>query len=339
MVSDWSVRDEIIRVTHYWPIPVIAFLIGSLAGWGLSYILPPAYQAEVELFVAYDDARECRNPDDCKNWQLEQTDALVKSLIVIEPTLSRLRAIDPFWKDVNPDELAGMFDVLWRNTGKWRLVARSNDPERSKAAVEEWSQVFLDEYQAAQEHSLRLIDLNAQVRALNQIQVQLDRKIIILNMVISEISEIRGLLAALDPDEQLPELTRWNLYNLAAQASSTNPAWLELLDSFPDEIASQSDYIKWLDQLLVSVDQEIESSRIQLEQIDIEKKKALDQITIESEASHGLSQTIEVSRMVEVEPQVIESRRTTTAAVLGGIIGLLVWGIVWIAVPIWRSIK
>ena len=339
MVSDWSVRDEIIRVTHYWPIPVIAFLIGSLVGWGLSYILPPAYQAEVELFVAYDDARECRNPDDCKNWQLEQTDALAKSQIVIEPTLSRLRAIDPFWEDVNPDQFAGMFDVLWRNTGKWRLVVRSNDPEKSKAAVEEWSQVFLDEYQAAQEHSLRLIDLNAQVRALNQIQVQLDRKIIILNMVISEISEIRCLLAALDPDEQLPELTRWNLYNLAAQASSPNPAWLELLDSFPDEIASQSDYIKWLDQLLVSVDQEIESSLIQLEQIDIEKKKALDQITIESEASHGLSQTIEVSRMVEVEPQVIESRRTTTAAVLGGIIGLLVWGIVWIAVPIWRSIK
>ena len=91
--------------------------------------------------------------------------------------------------------------------------------------------------------------------------------------------------------------------------------------------------------MLVSVDQEIESSRIQLEQIDIEKKKILDQITIESEGSHGLSQTIEVSRMVEVEPQVIESRRTTTAAVLGGIIGLLVWGIVWIAVPIWRSIK
>jgi len=339
MVSDWSVRDEIIRVTHYWPIPVIAFLIGSLVGWGLSYILPPAYQAEVELFVAYDDARKCRNPDDCKNWQLEQTDALAKSQIVIEPTLSRLRAIDPFWEDVNPDQFAGMFDVLWRNTGKWRLVVRSNDPEKSKAAVEEWSQVFLEEYQAAQEHSLRLIDLNAQVRALNQIQVQLDRKIIILNMVISEISEIRGLLAALDPDEQLPELTRWNLYNLAAQASSANPAWLELLDSFPDEMASQSDYIKWLDQLSISVDQESESSRIQLEQLDFENKKTLDQIKIESEGSHGLSQTIEVSRMVEAKPQVIESRRTTTAAVLGGIIGLLVWGIVWIAVPIWRSIK
>ena len=89
----------------------------------------------------------------------------------------------------------------------------------------------------------------------------------------------------------------------------------------------------------ISVDQEIESSRIQLEQVDIEKMNILDQITIEAEGSHGLSQTIEVSRMFDVEPQVIGSRRTTTAAVLGGIIGLLVWGMVWIAFPIWRSMK
>jgi len=339
MVSDWSVRDEIIRVTHYWPIPVIAFLIGSLAGWGLSYILPPAYQAEVDLFVAYDDIRECRNPDDCKNWQLEQTDALAKSQIILEPTLNRLQAIDPFWEDVSANELAGMLDVLWRNTGKWRLVAKSNDPERSKAAVEVWSLVFLEEYQAAQEHSLRIIDLNAQVRALNQTQVQLDQKLIILNLVIDEISEFQGSLAAIEPDEQLSELTQWKLYNLAAQASGTNPAWLDLLDRFPGEMGSQSDYITWLDRLVISVDQEIESSRIQLEQLDIEKKKTLDQIAIESEGSHGLSQTIEVSRMVDVKPQVIESRRAASAAVMGGIIGLLVWGMVWIAFPIWRSMK
>jgi len=339
MVSDWTVRDEIIRVTHYWPIPVIAFLIGSLAGWGLSYILPPAYQAEVDLFVAYDDIRECRNPDDCKNWQLEQTDALAKSQIILEPTLNRLQAIDPFWEDVSADELAGMLDVLWRNTGKWRLVAKSNDPERSKAAVEVWSLVFLEEYQAAQEHSLEIIDLNAQVRALNQTQVQLDQKLIILNLVINEISEFHGSLAAIDADEQLPELTQWKLYNLAAQASGTNPAWLDLLDRFPGEMGSQSEYITWLDQLAISVVQEIESSRIQLEQLDIEKKKTLDQIAIESEGSHGLSQTIEISRMVDVEPQVIESRRSTTAAVVGGIIGLLVWSMVWIAFPIWRSMK
>jgi capsular polysaccharide biosynthesis protein len=334
MVSDWSVRDEIIRVTHYWPIPVIAFLIGSLAGWGLSFILPPAFQAEVELFVAYDDARECRNPDDCKNWQLEQTDALAKSQIILEPTLSKLRAIDPFWKDVNADELSGMLDVLWRNTGKWRLVAKSNDPERSKAAVEVWSIVFLEEYQAAQEHSLRIIDLNAQVRALNQTQVQLARKLIILNLVINEISEFHGSLAPIDADEQLPELTQWKLYNLAAQASSTNPAW-----SIPGELAPLSDYLSWLDRLAISVDQEIELTNNQLEQLALEAKSTLDQIAIESESSHGLSRTIEVSRMLDVEPQVIESRRTTTAAVLGGIIGLLVWGMVWIAFPIWRSMK
>lgn len=339
MVSDWSVRDEIIRVTHYWPIPVIAFLIGSLAGWGLSYILPPTYRAEVELFVAYDDVRECRNPDDCKNWQLEQTDALAKSQIILEPTLNRLRAIDPFWNDVSTEELSGMLDVLWRNTGRWRLVAESNDPERSKAAVEVWSQVYLEEYQAAQEHSLRIIDLNAQVRALNQTQVQLARKLMILNLVQNEVNKFRSSLAVMDPNELLDELHRWNLYNLAAQASGYNFAWLDLLDSIPGELAPLSDYLSWLDRLAISVDQEIELTNNQLEQLDIETKRTLDQIAIESENSHGLSRTIEVSRMLDVEPQVIESRRTTTAAVLGGIIGLLVWGMVWIAFPIWRSMK
>lgn len=339
MVSDWSVRDEIIRVTHYWPIPVIAFLIGSLAGWGLSYILPPTYQAEVDLFVAYDDVRECRNPDDCKNWQLEQTDALARSQIVLEPTLDELRAIDPFWNEVSTKELTGMLDVLWRNTGRWRMVAESNSAERSKTAVEVWSLMYLEEYQAAQEHSLRIIDLNAQVRALNQTQVQLDRKLIILNMVKNKNSEFHSSLAAIDPNEQLAELTQWKLYNLAAQASSYNLAWLELLDNFPGGMAPRSDYLTWLDRLAISVDQEIESTRIQLEQLDLETRRTLDQIAIESEASHGLSQTIEVSRMVDVEPQVIESRKTTTAAVLGGIIGLLVWGMVWIAFPIWRSMK
>ena len=339
MVSDWSVRDEILRVTHNWPIPVIAFIIGSLIGWGLSYILPPTYQAEVALFVAYDDARGCRNPDDCKNWQLEQTDALAKSQIVLEPSLNKLRAIDPFWHDVSIEELAAMLDVLWRNTGRWRLVAESNSPDRSKTAVEVWSQVYLDEYQAAQEHSLRLIDLNAQVRALNQSQVKLEQKLLILKMVKNEVSDYHNSLEVENQNEQLAELPRWELFNLAAQASSNSLAWLDLLETFPGELAPISDYIRWLDWLAISIDQEIDSTHIQLEQLDLETNRTLDQIAIESEGSHGLSQTIEVSKMVDVEPQVIESRRSTSAAVIGGIIGLLVWGMVWIAIPIWRTMK
>jgi hypothetical protein len=161
----------------------------------------------------------------------------------------------------------------------------------------------------------------------------------ILNLVQNEVNKFRSSLAVMDPNELLDELHRWNLYNLAAQASGYNFAWLDLLDSIPGELASLSDYLSWLDRLAISVDQEIELTNNQLEQLDIETKRTLDQIAIESESSHGLSRTIEVSRMLDVEPQVIESRRTTTAAVLGGIIGLLVWGMVWIAFPIWRSMK
>jgi hypothetical protein len=338
-VSDWSVRDEIIRVTHYWPLPVIAFIIGSLVGWGLAYILPPSYRAEVTLFVAYDDARECRNPDDCKNWQLEQIDALARSQIVLQPTLDELKKIDSYWNDVSTRELAEMLDVLWRNAGQWRMVAIGNDAERSKTAVEVWSRAYLDEYQAAQEHSLNIVDLNARIRALNLAKVQLERKLSLLNMVINEVAEYQNSLADENQNEQLAELTRWELINFAAQASSNNLAWRDLIENFPGEMALISDYLTWLDRLAISIDQEIESIQIQLDQLGLEIKDTLDQIAVEADKSHALSRTVEVSKMVGAEPQVVASHRNTTFAVLGGIIGLLIWGLVWVAFPIWRSTK
>jgi hypothetical protein len=244
-VSDWSVRDELIRVTHNWPLPVIAFILGSLIGWGLSYLLPPTYQAEVTLFVAYDDARACRNPDDCKNWQLEQTDALARSQIVLEPTLEKLRAIDPYWNDVSDGDFAAMLNILWRNAGRWRMIVESNNAERSKTAVEVWSQVYIDEYHTAQEHSFRIVELNTRMRTLNEAKVKLEQKLLILGIVKNEVGEYQTALAVDNQGEQLSELTRWELSNLAAQASSNNIAWLELLETFPGDTDSTSDYLNF----------------------------------------------------------------------------------------------
>lgn len=339
MVTDVSLRDEVYQVTHNWPYPVLAFLIGSLIGWGLSYVLPPTHQAEVEFFLAYNDVQACRNPDDCKNWQLAQMDAFAKSETVLEPTLLKLQSNDAYWIGVSDEDLAEMLDVLWRNTGIWHLVAETTDPERSKAAVEVWSEVYLKEFQTAQEHSLKLIDLNARIRALNQTQVELTWKLMMLNTVKSKLKEIRGTMESMNPNDPLDRLSWWELYALAAQASGYNFAWLDLIDSIPGELEPQSTYLPWMDRLEISVDQDIQNTYDQLEQLYIKATSTLDQIAIETENSHGLSRTIEVSRLLDVQPQVKVTRRSTTTAVLGGILGLLVWGWIWIALPIWRSRK
>jgi hypothetical protein len=337
VVKEISLRDEVYQVTHNWPYPVLAFLIGSLIGWGLSFVFPPTYQAEVEIFLAFNDIQACRNPDDCKNWQLAQMDAFAKSDTVLEPALDKLQSIDPYWKEVSAEHLADMLEVLWRNAGRWHLVAESADPERSKAAVEVWSEVFLEEFQAAREHSIELIDLSARIEVINQTQVQLTQKSMILNTVQDELEEIRSSMESMDPDDPIDKLNRWELYTLAAQASGNNPAWQNLIETIPGEMAPASTYLPWIDLLEFSVDQELQATNNQLDQLHLEAINTLDQIGVETESSHGLSQILEISRLQDVQPQVNVTRSSTTMAVLGGILGLLVWGGIWIAFPIWRS--
>ncbi len=339
MDSDKSLRDEIYQVTHNWPYPVIAFLIGSLIGWGLSYIFPPTHQAEIEFILTYDDVQTCRNPDDCKNWYLSQMDAFAKSEAVLKPTLVKLQSSDDYWKNLSLEEFAEMVDVFWRNAGIWRFVAESNNPERSKAAVEVWSEVFLEELETAQEHALNLIDLNAKIKALNQTQVRLSEQLMILNISQNELHEFRKLTEPMNENDPVETLFRWELYSLAAQASKNNFAWGDLIDSIPDEGAPLSAYLPWIDRLEISIDQERQEIDFQLNQLYQEATSTLDQIATETESSHSLSQTMKVDRMLDVQPQLKVNRSSATTAVLGGIIGLLVWGWVWIAIPIWRSRK
>lgn len=339
MVSDRSLREEVYQVTHNWPYPVFAFLIGSLIGWGFSYVFPPMHQGEVVFSVAYDDIQACRNPDDCKNWQLEQMDAFAQSEAVLMPTLLELQSSDDYWGDISLEEFAEMLKLFWRNTGRWQFVVESNNPERSKLAVEVWSEVFLEKVQTAQEHALNLMDLNAQINALNQTRVRLNLHSIILNIVQDELNEFRNSTASMDGNTPLGNLSRWELYSLAARASGNNIAWRELLDSIPDEGAPLSAYLSWIDRLEISVDHELQEISYQLNQLDQDISSTLAQIENETESSHSLSQTIRFSRMLDGQAVVTVSRSSTTAAVLGGIVGLLVWGWIWIALPIWRFRK
>lgn len=337
MVNELSLRDEIYQVAHNWPYPVLAFIIGSLIGVALSFIFPPTYKAEVEFILTYNDIQACRNPDDCKNWQLAQMDAFAKSETVLEPTLVKLKSANDYWMGVSVEVLSEMLDVLWRNTGRWYFIAESGDPQISEAAVEIWSEVYLEEFQIAREHALGLIDLSARINSVNQSQVQLTRKLIILNTVQKEIEEIRSVMVSMEADEPLGIIERWEIYNLAAQAADNNFAWHDLIASLPDEAAPLSSYLQWIDRLQISVDQDISTTNNQLEQLHTQAITTLDEIADETERSHGLSQVIEVQKLLDVQPKIEVSRRLTTTAVLGGILGLLIWGLIWIAFPIWRS--
>ena len=335
MEPNISLKEEIYKASHYWPYPVLAFLIGSLVGFVLSFAFPPTYKAEVDFLISYNDLQACRNPDDCKNWMLSQMDIFAKSGTILEPTLTQLQSQDEYWMEVSVEDLSEMLDVLWRNTGMWRFIAENRDSARSEAAVEVWSEVYIEEYQKARDHALNLFDLNARSYALNQSKVQIQSRISLLKSVQDEIMEFRTLMGTFDSSEPLNNLDRWDLYNLAAQASGNNIAWHNLMDSFPGEEDPLSVYYPWFDQLGISLGQEIHTLNRRLAELSNELDATLELIGLETEKSHGLSHAGEVQRMPDKQPRVEATRNTTTVIVLGGITGLLIWGLIWIARPIW----
>ena len=53
MSNNWNLRADILEITHRWTLPFFAFLIVSLLGIGVSFLLPSPYRAESDLYVAY----------------------------------------------------------------------------------------------------------------------------------------------------------------------------------------------------------------------------------------------------------------------------------------------
>jgi capsular polysaccharide biosynthesis protein len=167
MVTNWTVREEILSLSQRWYWLVSAFLAGSLLGWGISWILPPVYQAQIELFVAINADTEFTNPDDYKNWQMGQLDAFIMSAGVIQEVLSQLKGLDSGWEGHTAQDLRSMLSVRWRNAGQWRLVATASDAAKASRLAQVWSEVVFERVSEALVHADRFVGVDRKLDALN----------------------------------------------------------------------------------------------------------------------------------------------------------------------------
>ena len=180
---DWDLRTEILKLSHFWPLPFVIFLAGCLIGWGIGAIWPSPYRAETTLHVSYNGDSIFRNSDDYKNWQMEELNNLVLAKSTLQDTLSLLRQQDPYWNDVNASQLESRLSVYWRNTGKWRLVAEATRPNLAAALAQAWGEVVVEKIQAAVGHANAMLELDSQVKAVTQAQTETNLRLVELTQV------------------------------------------------------------------------------------------------------------------------------------------------------------
>jgi len=304
-------------------------LIGAILGWAGSFLLPTPYQAEAEIFVAFNGDVFARNPDDYKNWHIGELSAFIQSEAVLQQTLEDLQAQNPVWADYHVADLRPQLNNYWRNTGKWRLVARAETAEEAIQLVEAWERASLGHVIQAVEHANKLIAISPQLQTVSDLRAKFEARLIELDQVEIALQELQKKLRTGD-SQPLNVRERWRLQSLLARAVLNDSMGKDILENAPPADAISFEYLPWVEPALVYVDDQQLILKEQIAQLANQFEELSAEWSEEFSASHGLSAYLRVEQLSPTDTPVKPIRPTSSMMLVGATIGFLAWVLIWI---------
>jgi hypothetical protein len=349
----WSIREQILTVTHRWPQILLCCIVGSLLGWGISWLWPANYQAVTELYVGINiDATlsehdntgttqvaevtqlEFKDFIDYKNWQMANLNSFIFTNAITNDALSHLRTRDAYWNQVNLQEFTDLLQVYWRSAGKWRLVAQHKEALRASQAVSAWQEAILEHVGESIQASRSLLPLEDQLQANAAAQSQLHIRQAALEQVDQNLNERLTNAAQWSPGGPLQEIDRWLVWQTVAQAN-LGADWLPLLDAFPTNSQPAQSYIDWMNQAVQAIEQEIRLLNIQDASLETQNDQLAGQHAQVLQQSMGLSANLEIQPVNDAgsstsSPDLTPERSTGLLMWVGGLLGLVAWFSYWL---------
>jgi hypothetical protein len=327
--NEWNLRSEILEITHRWPQVFIAFLLGSLLGWGIGLIFPTTHRAQSEIYVAYNADAIYRNPDDFKNWQFSEVEAYIVSEDVLGETLKRLSEHDPYWQGVSTEQLRDHLRIYWRNAGRWRLVAEWREQARATLLAKTWRDVVMEKTFQAAAHAGEVLLLDTQVKdyARNELAIRLR---------IAQLSQLRDAMLAWRDTQNPPQnqplepLDRWRLQFIVASVEGLLSIKPDLLEQFPPSEAIAGEYFPVIGQAITVLGVQLEAENRQYNEVTAQLGELQDKLKEEMKASHNLTASLTVEPFTKGVSTAQPVRLTSQMALVGGVLGVLAWGLVFL---------
>jgi hypothetical protein len=327
---EWDLRAEILDFSHRWPLTILAFLLGSLIGFGLSYLLPITYRSEAGLSVVYNADVYPANPDDFKNWYLEQLDVFILSDVVLDATLARLQEQGAGWETLTREDLRERLHAYWRSAGQWRLVAAAPDPEAADRLVMAWKDVILEQVTAATAQAANMLFLTSQHQEVTQAEAVAQMR----SLELAYASEaLQAWLAGQESNPaqtSLPDLERWRLLSLAARVANLDPTDQAMLASAPPAGSAAEAYMPWIGPVFISLENEAAVLHSQISALASQRQAIEENWAEASRASHGLSAYLLVTELPAANQPAQPVRQASGIALVGGIVGVLIWSVIWL---------
>jgi hypothetical protein len=332
----WTLRDEIYNSLHRWPSMVVFFALGCILGWALSFLLPSSYRVTTQIYVglnpyrAYSDSRwlalakpKYSNIDDYKNWQMSELESAIYLDEILQETLEKLREDEPYWQQVDIQELRNILGAEWRSAGTWSLVAEASNPERAEQAVRAWSKIAVirveDAVQSAQQTAMIDEELQSVIDELLQVRTRKET----LKTSQDALKEWADIAQGPAKNEPLDPIERWKVKSIAAGAAQFTPIWMALLDEQPDENAPLKAYIEWIDKISSTIDNELFLLEPRSKRLNADRSQLESQYSQVSKSSLGLSPNIVIEGFQNIPPKRLKP--TGNLVLIGGIIGLSSW--------------
>lgn len=338
-MKPWSIRDEILAATHRWPEIILFCLIGSLLGVAIALLWPSPYRASSEVYVgisgyrsaqdrnasAFAEGDDFTNPDDYKNWQMADLNAVVVNTSVLKDTLHRLRQEDPYWDQIDITGLYHMLQVYWRNAGRWRFVVENPKLAYATQAASTWRDVAVEHVNKAVAHAQDTMAYDLQLQAANTAQAGANSRLAELEGIKDGLQEWQSKAGQWPAGEALENSIRIQLLGWSSSAVSAAPSWQLLYQEFPPASADPPAYQAWLEKLSSALEAEMTYVHKEITRQGEEVSQLEEQYNAASEKSLGLSPNLVVEELSGLPIEHTRIRPTGTLAIIGLITGLLAW--------------
>ena len=340
--NELVLREEILKTTHRWPIILLFCLVGALIGWTISLIWPPTFRASKEIYVAINPYRaltdkntaeyagvQFNNPDDYKNWQMANLDALVHSTWMIAATLNRLRETDNFWLSIDEAEFSQMSKVNWRNAGKWQLVVDSPDINHSSQGVTAWHDVIIEQIQTAVYKAQDILVLDKQLHTNSALITTLISRYGELQHIKNLLKSERSFFSARNPGDLVDTFERESiLKSLAPLASQADTQ--KSLNTFPQQGSSVGELNEWFAKGIQTVEGELIAINNQVTFLQQKNDEIAADYKNSSDKSFGLSGNLLIDSLSNQPSEKYPVRPQGALILIGASLGLLLWIILWL---------
>jgi len=343
MINEWSLQKEIINASQRWPVIIVYCLTGCLIGWSISFGWPSPHRATKELYVGLNIQRisqdinsaeyagvQFNNVDDYKNWQMASLNSLIFMDDVIDETLSQLEKKDSHWQNISRDELVEHLHAYWRNAGKWRLVAESEDLQFALQAITVWQDVVIKKVHDATTASHEALEINRQIESIVTAKTLAIKQSAMCNQTIEAIIHWQQTTSHIPFEQILTNSERdslWIIANRPELGSSVS----SILKDFPTTTASLKEYNVWIEKFLLSLNWENLILQKQIETLEKEHQHLALDYAETSRRSLGLSPDLIVDNIADDYPEQSVTRPTSLLILIGGFMGLILWAIIWMA--------